>query len=335
MANAFEQYIIPESAYVDNDVASLPDDPSAEGYSATNLKDAFDKAVKRIVGDTFNSFVSAIMDPNAAESIGAVSSSGETSTIQAELNKFFSVIIERGAGDMLRGVYDTNNNGVVDNAERLQGLTISEILLSQRPVGSLYMSIDPINPNTLFGGTWELYKPGRVIVCVDTSDDNFNAPNKVGGSKEIGKHSHSGTTGNPTGPHGHALTIYDTTFSHLHAMPHRHTGTAGSAGRHTHNLYSPGYAQSTIPSDRYGAAGGRSGSQIGNISYADPHEHNVSVGEPTNANTSSANTTHKHTGTVGNDSGPHTHSFNTSEAGTGNFGNLMPFATAYVWVRTA
>ena len=37
----------------------------------------------------------------------------------------------------------------------------------------------------IYGGTWVAWGAGRVPVGVDTSDSDFNAPNKTGGVKEV------------------------------------------------------------------------------------------------------------------------------------------------------
>ena len=70
-------------------------------------------------------------------------------------------------------------------------------LLDVYPVGSIYMSVNNVNPSTLFGGTWQLWGSGRVPVCVDTSQTEFNTVEKTGGEKthkltvaESASHSH-------------------------------------------------------------------------------------------------------------------------------------------------
>lgn len=66
------------------------------------------------------------------------------------------------------------------------------------PVGSIYMSVNPKNPGTWFGGTWVAWGEGRVPVGVNTSDGSFNSVEKTGGEKnhklslnEIPNHGHS------------------------------------------------------------------------------------------------------------------------------------------------
>lgn len=61
---------------------------------------------------------------------------------------------------------------------------INAIMLAVYPVGSIYMSVNNINPGTLFGGTWELTAEGRTLVGVDSDDTDFNTVQKTGGSKQ-------------------------------------------------------------------------------------------------------------------------------------------------------
>ncbi len=60
------------------------------------------------------------------------------------------------------------------------------------PAGSIYMSVNNLNPEVLFGGTWETWGVGRVPVGVDQSDSLFNVVEKTGGSKYLQKHTHEG-----------------------------------------------------------------------------------------------------------------------------------------------
>lgn len=54
------------------------------------------------------------------------------------------------------------------------------------PVGSIYMSVNPINPSELFPLTaWAEWGKGRVPVGVDTSQTEFNKAEKTGGSKTV------------------------------------------------------------------------------------------------------------------------------------------------------
>lgn len=68
------------------------------------------------------------------------------------------------------------------------------------------MSVNNVNPTTLFGGTWISWGSGRVPVGVDTSQTEFNTVEKTGGEKthqltvnEMPSHTHALNNGNPGG----------------------------------------------------------------------------------------------------------------------------------------
>ena len=46
------------------------------------------------------------------------------------------------------------------------------------------------------GGVWQLFGPGRCLVCVDTSQTEFNTVLKEGGSKYLQAHVHTMSRGN-------------------------------------------------------------------------------------------------------------------------------------------
>lgn len=72
-------------------------------------------------------------------------------------------------------------------------------ILDVYPVGSIYMSVSPTNPQIIFGGIWESWGQGRVPVGVDTEDSDFEEAENTGGEKE-----HSLTT-NELPVHRHTL----------------------------------------------------------------------------------------------------------------------------------
>ena len=79
--------------------------------------------------------------------------------------------------------------------------TLNENFLNRTyPVGSIYMSVNNVNPSDLFGGTWTRWSAGRCIVGVYETDEDFNEPEKAGGEKthklnvnEMPSHSHPQT----------------------------------------------------------------------------------------------------------------------------------------------
>lgn len=70
---------------------------------------------------------------------------------------------------------------------------LNNLLDNIYPVGSIFISTVNTNPSTYFGGTWEEFGTGRVLVGFDTSQTEFNTLLKTGGSKYTEKHTHNST----------------------------------------------------------------------------------------------------------------------------------------------
>ena len=64
---------------------------------------------------------------------------------------------------------------------------VRKVLDRIQPVGSLYFSTNTTSPASLFGGTWERYAQGRVMVSASDTDTDFTV-GKTGGEKT---HSHN------------------------------------------------------------------------------------------------------------------------------------------------
>ena len=59
---------------------------------------------------------------------------------------------------------------------------VKKVLDRIQPVGSLYFSTTSTSPASLFGGTWERYAQGRVMVSASDTDTDFTV-GKTGGEK--------------------------------------------------------------------------------------------------------------------------------------------------------
>lgn len=339
MANGFDDLKFNEEQFENRNVQSMPDHPSDAGWSSDDVKRGFDETPQYLVSmERLNALFDRLGDVNAGTYIGAVAQDGSASTLQNELNKAFHRFITAGAGDMPRDIYDKNMNGIVDNAEKVGGKSLDEIYSSIWPVGSIYMSVVNVNPGSIFGGKWELFKPGRTLVCVDAGDGDFNAPEKLGGSKAMQVHSHGGSTSSADSSHTHGITIDQTWHEHHHSMGHTHSGgSAAWGGAHTHNLGQSYYHAFTPGARAYGHPIDNPSWYFQNAAHVvyemgSEHTHSITHA-PYSGNTAAAATPHTHNATIHGDNKSHTHTFTTGNAGSGQSQNLQPFVTCYMWVR--
>lgn len=120
-------------------------------------------------------------------------------------------------------ILTTHGGTQIDAGNLMQSIGMVRDVLY--PVGSIYLSTTAANPGVLMGGTWTAWGTGRVPVGVDTSDTDFDAPEKTGGAKTqtltaaqsgLPAHNHTQNAHNHTqnahghtqDPHSHAVTAH-------------------------------------------------------------------------------------------------------------------------------
>lgn len=180
------------------------------------------------------------------------------------------------------------------------------------PVGSIYMSVNNVSPETLFGGTWERIK-GRFLLGTGQPDDNSNTAYGT-------NLTHNGTTkfneslGTTGGESLHTLTSAQ---SGVPAHGHGFTQPSVSGGAHAHT------------GQRRNVFG--SGSTAGFISGADTTSSGRSNAQVTiHATATSGSTgTHSHTVTGGAVSN------NTAANASSAHNNMPPYLAVNIWKRTA
>lgn len=94
-------------------------------------------------------------------------------------------------------------------------------------VGDLFLTTIATNPSSYLGGKWELFGPGRCLVCVDTSQSEFNSVKKTGGEKkhkltidEMPQHSH-------IFQYGYGYQVGGTGGSYSYGANNKQTGWSG------------------------------------------------------------------------------------------------------------
>ena len=84
----------------------------------------------------------------------------------------------------------------------------SDLLNLVYPINSIYMSVNSTNPSTLFGGTWEQFAQGRVLLGIGSNGEtNYTTAEQTGGSENsVASHTHTQQEHNHTQQaHKHAL----------------------------------------------------------------------------------------------------------------------------------
>ena len=233
---------------------------------------------------------------------------------------------------------------------------MSDIFNAVYPVGSIYMSVNNVNPGLLFGGTWEAWGSGRVPVGVDANDTDFDTVEETGGEK-----THALTVSEmPTHNHGFTGTASKTgtrSINHRHAGTtdgisawHYHFGTSGGMSAnasHHHDIrleygaqgqasFNPGNTYCQLAGDNAGSKVWW-GSMIKDTNLA--HTHSIGTGIPRNS-ANNANQNHTHTFTSAYQDVVHDHDFTPAGTvgnnGSGTAHNVMnPYITCYMWKRTA
>lgn len=142
------------------------------------------------------------------------------------------------------------------------------------PIGSIYLSVNNINPGTIFGGTWVSWGSGQVPVGVNTSVSQFATVEQTGGeithtltTAEMPSHDHSisggacttgsggshnhtyGVTVHPAvgftlGPNGYSTVTGDnqntsSNGNHSHSVPDHAHDIGNTGGGQAHNNLQP------------------------------------------------------------------------------------------------
>lgn len=141
--------------------------------------------------------------------------------------------------DQVEGAVKTINGEKPDDAGNVKISTFS--IDNVYPVGSIYMSVNSANPETLFGGTWEALDEGRVLIGAGSA----YPAGSTGGeathtltTDEMPSHSHSGSAAS-AGSHRHPITASGEEFYSGYVTVGDYnldTLYTGYAGSHSHSL---------------------------------------------------------------------------------------------------
>ena len=189
------------------------------------------------------------------------------------------------------------------------------------PIGFILMTANPANPSTYYGGEWVAWGQGKVPICVDPNDPDFNVGDRSGGRKDtvVPRHTHTATFS------GYAMP------SHNHAQyPHNH-----SQNQHRHHAGNNMYPATRFVVS-YAGVGEEGGGAISGSGKVYPYQSSGNEWESyeyTEYATASniATTASNYAASAGTPSG----SVSVANAGQASVSNtnLQPYMTCYIWKR--
>ena len=91
------------------------------------------------------------------------------------------------------------------------------------PIGSIYISVNNVNPNKYFGGTWVAFAAGRTLVGIGSYTDGSGNANTFN------------TVEYSFGEYKHKLTVTEMP-SHNHVFNYYNQGTGGGANGLPYNI---------------------------------------------------------------------------------------------------
>lgn len=189
---------------------------------------------------------------------------------------------------------------------------LDSIIDSVYPIGSIYISVNNVNPSTLWTNTtWVAWGSGKVPIGVDANDTDFATVEQTGGAKSNSV-TPSGTVSKPTFTGSSVTsgtpsnnTSGSTTLTINQIPSHTHTYTRPNTGK----IWEGNSTESVVKTVSTGITTGGTGGGQGHTHTLSSHTHSVtasgSVSQPT------------FTGTAQNVS------------------TVQPYITCYMWKRTA
>ena len=236
--------------YIDSLVAANPAATDALSQADDHLR-----LIKATLKATFPSVTGAIeathtaINTKVAEPVSAITSDGSDPSLAsgitgAEVKTLIGVVEPAINASTAEGGAVTPVLATGITAEEVRALigaaaaATTATLSSVYPVGSIYTSVVATNPSTFFGGQWNPFGQGKVMIGVDSTDTDFDTVENTGGAKthtlitdEIPSHTHSMSIENASGTGSTGSSNGASSFSTVN--------TSATGGGQAHNNLQP------------------------------------------------------------------------------------------------
>lgn len=153
--------------------------------------------IKNMISD--RGFLSALLFTEASDGVAVSQASLDYTKLEFKIkvsaNLLIKLMIAQNHVDNL--ATQTEATTASDNTKTMTPLRTKQLLDAKLlnmvyPIGSIYMSVNSATPATLFGGTWERFSKGRVLVGVDEDDEALKTVGTNGGSTNpLTAHTHT------------------------------------------------------------------------------------------------------------------------------------------------
>ena len=230
--------------YIDSLVVANPAATDALSQADEHLR-----LIKATVKATFPSVTGAVtathtaINTKVAEPVSAITSDGTdpslaTGITAAQLKTLIGVVdsaitTDGSAPSLSSGITAAEVRALIGAAA-----ATTDTLSSVYPVGSIYTSVAGTNPSTFFGGQWNPFGQGKVMIGVDSTDTDFDTVENTGGAKthtlitdEIPSHTHSMSIENASGTGSTGSSNGASSFSTVN--------TSATGGDGAHNNLQP------------------------------------------------------------------------------------------------
>lgn len=236
--------------YIDSLVAANPAATDALSQADDHLR-----LIKATLKATFPSVTGAVtathtaINTKVAEPVSAITSDGSDPSLAsgitgAEVKTLIGVVEPAINASTAEGGAVTPVLATGITAEEVRALigaaaaATTATLSSVYPVGSIYTSVVATNPSTFFGGQWNPFGQGKVMIGVDSTDTDFDTVENTGGAKthtlitdEIPSHTHSMSIENASGTGSTGSSNGASSFSTVN--------TSATGGGQAHNNLQP------------------------------------------------------------------------------------------------